>query len=157
MSHAPCSRLHHEPLPPWFFFNAYQDKEDLKGFEDEIEDPRRKDMANDLDASRLLEQNASLMAELDSKNGERMSVADLAFTPRRNASAAITARKISRTFDGVFAFRSLAASFLPTIEIELVDIEPDKRRRGVANSPGYLRSPCPPFWVLCCPRAYRGP
>ena len=97
----------------FFFFNAHQDeidmiddgksKEDLQGFKDEIEIPQRKGMTNDHGASWLLQHNASLIVELDSKEGERMSVADLACTPRRHASAVITTRKISQTFNGVFA------------------------------------------------------
>ena len=74
--------------------NVKKSRENPEGFEDEIEIPQRKDTTGDLHALRLLEQNASLMIELDSKDGEKMSVVGLACTPRRHASAAITARKI---------------------------------------------------------------
>ena len=159
-------------LPVAFFFIAYQDKidmidnckskKDLEGFEDEIEIPQRKDMTNNLDASRLLEHNASLMMELDSKNGERIFVAGLACTPQRHASAVITTRTTSQAFDGVFASRSHAASFLPAIERELVGIEPEiagGRRKRISNHPlpfpTYLRALLPqtlsrPLGSSCC-------
>ena len=89
----------------FFFSNADQDeidmidngkkKEDMEGFEDEIEIPQCKGMTNNLDASRLLEQNASLMVELDSKDGEGMPVAVLVCPPRRNASGTITLERCS--------------------------------------------------------------
>ena len=100
-------------------------KEDLEGFEDEIEILQRKGMTNDHDASWLLEHNTPLIVDLNSEEGDRMSEAGLACSPRRHASAVITIRRTSQTFDGVFASRSHAASFLPTIERELVDIEPE--------------------------------